>query len=84
MDDVGIQAAVAGVLLALGAVLKRAVPSETLHNKWIPLVLLTIGTPLYSALVNDWSITSLVAGFLCAASAIGIHQTAQQTTGKSL
>ena len=84
MDDSAIQLIVSGVLIGLGVILKRAVSNEVVENRWIPLVLVVIGTPLYAGIVKDWSVLSLASGFICAASAIGIHQTAQQTSGKNL
>lgn len=70
----------AAVLLALGAILKRAIPRDRFQTRWIPLILCLVGTPLYCALAADWSAYSLCLGLLTSSQAIGLHQIAKQST----
>lgn len=73
-----------GVLLVLGALLKRAIPAAWFEARWIPLILCLIGTPLHCVLAGDWSGYALCLGLLNSASAIGIHQVAKQTTNTQI
>lgn len=83
MSPIEAQTSLAGALLLIGAILKHAVPSTEV-NRWIPLILVVIGVPMYCSLVGSWDPADIVLGIIAAASATGIHQTATRTTGLNL
>lgn len=80
MTPLEAQASLAAALVIIGALLKHAVPSEAV-NRWIPLILVVVGVPLFCSLVGAWGPAELVQGLIAAASATGFHQTATKTTG---
>jgi hypothetical protein len=80
MSPTEISASLATALLLFGGLLKHAVPTPAI-NRWIPLILVMVGTPAYCALVGDWQALAWLQGFLTATSATGIHQTITKPTG---
>jgi len=83
MNAIEAQASVASALLVVGALIKHAIPSDAL-NRWIPLILVVIGTPAYCSLVGAWDAVAIISGLIASASAVGFHQTASKSTNKSL
>jgi hypothetical protein len=77
------QASLAAALVILGALIKHAIPSEAV-NRWIPLILVIAGTPLFCALVGAWGPAQLIQGLIAAASATGFHQVTTRTTGLNI
>lgn len=77
MDTIQHQATTTTVLFILGGLIKHVVPSESI-NRYIPVILCAIGTPLFCALAQEWSMPLLVQGLICSFSATGIHQIAKQ------
>lgn len=83
MTPVEAQTTLVTALVLVGAMLKHAVPSEAI-NRWIPLILVLAGTPIYCALVGAWGAPELLQGLIAAAGATGLHQTASKSTGLNL
>ena len=72
-------AAVASLLLILGYLVRAYIPA--LDKKYIPLILLVIGTPLqWYAQGGEASLWAWIGAFIWAAGPTGIHEAAK--TGK--
>lgn len=69
-------AMVTGAMLALGYVMKNLLPVD---NKWIPLILLVLGTAIYCTWTGHWDGRSIITGIMAAASATGLHQATIRT-----
>ena len=83
MSPTEAQVSLAAALVIVGALLKHAVPTEAV-NRWIPLILVLGGVPLFCALVGAWGAAECIQGLIAAASATGFHQTAAKSTGLPL
>lgn len=69
------------VLNALGGVIKHY--ADFLPNKWIPLVLIAAGVPLFMAASQSWTFFSGVYGFIHAVGAVGLYSSFKSTTEKN-
>lgn len=74
---------VTGALVLFGALLKHVVPSDAI-NRWIPLILIAVGTPLNIWLTGEVTPVSVITSFVLAAGATGLHQTVKTTTGANV
>jgi hypothetical protein len=83
MSQLEAQATVATVLVIIGALIKHAVPSEGI-NRWIPIILCSVGTPLFCLVAHSWEPEAIVQGIIASASAVGLHQTAKRTTNSNI
>jgi hypothetical protein len=71
-----------GVLLAIGAVLKHALP--TFPNRFIPLVTLVAGTVAVCWWAEAWDKHTILAGIIVALTATGFHSATKSLSGKEL
>jgi hypothetical protein len=67
---------ITGAMLALGAAIKHLLPVE---NKWIPVILLVLGTLVYCVYTGQWGGRDIILGVMASASATGLHQAFSQT-----
>ena len=68
------------LLNALGGVIKSY--ADFLPNKWIPLVLIAVGVPLFMAASQSWTFFSGVYGFIHAVGAVGLYSSFKATAAK--
>ena len=84
MENLTDQAIVAAVLLVVGKLIKGLLVDDGLY-RYIPTILVILGTPLYVGLTEDWSnLLIWCQGLLISASAVGVHQLVKQTSGKDI
>ena len=65
-------------LNSAGGVLKRYVPVD---NKWIPLILVCLGVPLFMGVSESWTWISGIYGFIHSVGAVGLYETFKATKG---
>lgn len=63
-------------LNSAGGVLKRYAPID---NKWIPLLLVCLGVPLFMGVSESWTWISGIYGFIHSVGAVGLYETFKAT-----
>lgn len=64
---------IVGICLCVGYVLKHVVPTEKV-NRFIPLIMATLGVGLNVWISNDFTASILLAGLFSGLSSTGLHQ----------
>lgn len=80
-EEMKTTAGLVAALMAVGAILKHAIPK--LPNRFIPLILLVLGVPSYVVMVggNSWTAQNLIMGVGLVAISIGIHSGIKNLSG---
>lgn len=71
-----------GICLVIGWIIKKFI--RDIDNKWIPLIVTTLGCIL-SVWINNWQITPeiILSGLITGAASTGMHQLFKQYIEKS-
>ena len=79
LQDLAPSAITIMALNSAGGVLKRY--ADFLDNKWIPLILVCIGVPLFMGVSQSWDWLTGVYGFIHSVGAVGLYETFKATKG---
>ena len=79
LQDLAPSAITIMALNSAGGVLKRY--ADFRDNKWIPLILVCLGVPLFMGVSESWTWISGIYGFIHSVGAVGLYETFKATKG---